>query len=66
MYLEEDSDGYATLNLPDFTNGLQYDQIETVMNGNPSRPDRTLSLSDATANGTDDTFVDIQISLGGS
>jgi len=66
MYLEEDSDGYATLGLVDYVDGNFTDKIETVLNGAPSRPDRTLLLTDAAANGTDDTFIDIQITLGGN
>ncbi|MCH5375065.1 MAG: hypothetical protein JJ992_13905 [Planctomycetes bacterium] len=65
-YVEEDPDGYPTLALSDGVDGTFTDKIETALNGDPSRPDRTLLLTDAAANGTDDTFIDIQITLGGN
>jgi hypothetical protein len=53
--------GGRTLNVLDSTDGTSLDRIETVFRGEPSLPDRTLSLTDAAA--TDDAFVDIEITI---
>lgn len=63
-YFEEDADGWGTLVVLDSTDGTALeplDRIETVFRGEPSLPDRTLSLTDAAA--TDDAFLDIEITI---
>jgi len=63
LYAEYDFNGYFSLYLFDGIDNLSSDYIITEFRHYPSHPDRTLWLTDA-ANGTDDTFIDIEFPLG--